>query len=155
MFPPQGDVFVTIDKLTSTGIKVVSETLKKPGHGNKAVHYFVLSSLFGRKDSFTVCNWALCEGTVWDVLSWPDGSAYKERGWEEGSHALFTLVCLKSLSCPRWGRESHLMAGTGWGPRWYPHRPFPISQCLWGAGAQEGLGWADITACMWVDTHWD
>ena len=56
LFPPQGDVFVTIDKLTSTGIKVVSETLKKPGHGNKAVHYFVLSSLFGRKDSFTVCN---------------------------------------------------------------------------------------------------
>ena len=56
LFPPQGVVFVTIDKLTSTGIKVVSETLKKPGHGNKAVHYFVLSSLFGRKDSFTVCN---------------------------------------------------------------------------------------------------
>lgn len=31
LFPPQGDVFVTTDKLTSTGIKVVSETSKKPG----------------------------------------------------------------------------------------------------------------------------
>ena len=56
LFPPQGDVFVTIDMLTSTGIKVVSETSKKPGHGNKAVHHFVLSSLFGWKGSFTVCN---------------------------------------------------------------------------------------------------
>lgn len=56
LFPPQGDVFVTTDKLTSTGIKVVSETSKKPGHGNKAVHYFVLSFLFGRKDSFTIRN---------------------------------------------------------------------------------------------------
>ena len=26
--------------------------------------------------------------------------------------------------------ERSLGAGTGWGPRWYPHRPFPISQCL-------------------------
>lgn len=56
LFPPQGDVFVTVDMLTSTGIKVVSETSKKPGHENKAVCYFVLSSLFGRKDSFTVRN---------------------------------------------------------------------------------------------------
>ena len=51
------------------------------------------------------------------MLNWPGGSTYKERGWEEGSHAVFTLVCLKSLSRPRWGGESHLMAGTGWGPR--------------------------------------
>ena len=56
LFPPQGDVFVTVDMLTSTGIKVVSETWKKPGHENKAVRYFVLSSLFGRKDSFTMRN---------------------------------------------------------------------------------------------------
>lgn len=56
LFPPQGDVFVTVDMLTSTGITVVSETSKKPGHGNKAVHHFVLSSLFCWKDSLTVRN---------------------------------------------------------------------------------------------------